>query len=69
MTRRSGLAHARVEMRAKTKIWMSGALFSQQDTWLSRRVKKFLGADRPAENNDPELCHDDYGPRTERLSD
>ena len=69
MTRRSGLAHARVEMRAKFKIWMSGALFSQQDTWLSRRVKKFLGADRPAENNDPELCHDDYGPRTERLSD
>ena len=69
MTRRSGLAHARVEMRAKAKIWMSGALFSQQDTWLSRRVKKFLGADRPAENNDPELCHDDYGPRTERLSD
>ncbi len=48
MTRRSGLAHARVEMRAKVKIWMSGALFSQQDTWLSRRVKKFLGADRPA---------------------
>ena len=69
MTRRSGLAHARVEMRAKVKTWMSGALFSQQDTWLSRRVKKFLGADRPAENNDPELCHDDYGPRTERLSD
>ena len=69
MTRRSGLAHARVEMRAKVKIWMSGALFSQQDTWLSRRVKKFLGADRRAENNDPELCHDDYGPRTERLSD
>ena len=69
MTRRSRLAHARVEMRAKVKIWMSGALFSQQDTWLSRRVKKFLGADRPAENNDPELCHDDYGPRTERLSD
>ena len=69
MTRRSGLAHARVEMLAKVKIWMSGALFSQQDTWLSRRVKKFLGADRPAENNDPELCHDDYGPRTERLSD
>ena len=69
MTRRSGLAHAWVEMRAKGKIWMSGALFSQQDTWLSRRVKKFLGADRPAENNDPELCHDDYGPRTERLSE
>ena len=69
MTRRSGLAHARVEMLARVKIWMSGALFSQQDTWLSRRVKKFLGADRPAENNDPELCHDDYGPRTERLSD
>ena len=40
-----------------------GALFTQQDTWLSRRVKKFLGADRPAENNDPELRHDDYEPK------
>ena len=26
MTRRSGLAHARVEMRAKVKIWMSGGI-------------------------------------------
>jgi hypothetical protein len=60
MTRRSGLAHARAELQAKVKTWMAGALFTQQDTWLSRRIKKTLGADRPAENNDPELRHDDY---------
>ena len=40
MTRRSGLAHARAELQAKVKTWMAGALFTQQDTWLSRRIKR-----------------------------
>ena len=57
MTQRSRWVQWRTERRARFKALLAKALFSKKDTFVTRTVKKILGADRVAFNDDPDLPH------------
>ena len=57
MTRRSRWVQWRTEWQVRLKALPAKALFSKKDTFVTRTVKKILGADRVAFNDDPDLLH------------
>ena len=57
MTQRSRWVQWRTERRVRLKALLAKALFSKKDTFVTRTVKKLLGADRVAINDDPDLLH------------
>ena len=57
MTQRSRWVQWRTERRVRLKALLAMALFSKKDTFVTRTVKKILGADRVAFNDDPDLLH------------
>ena len=57
MTQRSRWGQWRTEGRVRLKALLAKALFSKKDTFVTRTVKKILGADRVAFNDDPDLLH------------
>ncbi len=57
MTRRSRWVQWRTEWQGRLKALPAKALFSKKDTCVTRTVKKILGADKVALNDDPDLLH------------
>ena len=57
MTQRSRWVQWRAERRVRLQAVRATALFSKKDTFVTRTVKKILGADRVAFNDDPDLLH------------
>jgi len=57
MTQRSSWMQCRSEWQARLKALLAKALFSKRDTFVTRTVKKALGADQLAINDDPDLLH------------
>lgn len=47
----------RSEWQARLKALLAKALFSKRDSFVTRTVKKALGADQLAINDDPDLLH------------
>ena len=57
MTQRSNWVQWRTERQVRLKALLAKALFSKKNTFVTRTVKKLLGADRVAINDDPDLLH------------
>jgi hypothetical protein len=57
MTQRSKWVQWRTERQVRLKALLGKALFSKKNTFVTRMVKKLLGADHVAINDDPDLLH------------
>lgn len=57
MTQRSKWAQWRSERQVRLKALLGKALFSKKNAFVTRMVKKLLGADQVAINDDPDLLH------------
>ena len=57
MTQRSSWVQWRSEWQVRLKALLAKVLFSKRDTFVTRTVKKVLGADQVAINDDPDLLH------------
>ena len=57
MTQRSSWVQWRSEWQVRLMALLAKALFSKRDTFVTRTVKKVLGANQVAINDDPDLLH------------
>ena len=57
MTQRSEWVQWRTERQVRLKALLGKALFSRKKNFVTRTVKKLLGADQVAINDDPDLLH------------
>ena len=62
MTQRNFLENFKLENQAKLRSILARQIFTNRETILSRFVKKMLGVNYEAVNQDPELEHSEIKP-------
>ncbi len=59
MTQRSSFYQLKIEMKVRLQAIMARWLFLNEETFMTRLVKKLFRFDRVPSNNDPDLKHPD----------
>ena len=62
MTQRNFFENFKLENQAKLRFILARQIFTNRETILSRFVKKMLGVNYEAVNQDPELEHSEIKP-------